>query len=165
LQGFAEPNAAGWYPDCVAFPRGTAMTTITIRGHYKNQTFIPDQPLPAGEGRAELTIETDLATLIAHPPPTPRLLSVANPTPERFRELLAELASGPETPVLPADFSRADLYEDDLAKLIANPPPTPRLISVAKPTREEFEKFLQEFPLAGLPPLPPDFSPSDLYEE
>lgn len=41
--------------------------------------------------------------------PTPTL---PRPTDEQFDQALNELASGPPVPTLPADWSRADLYDD-----------------------------------------------------
>ena len=46
--------------------------------------------------------------------PTTALRSVSDPRPtdEEFDQALKELASGPSVPTLPADWSRADLYDD-----------------------------------------------------
>ncbi len=41
-----------------------------------------------------------------------RYVTDPKPTPAEFDRLLAELAAGPPLPVLPADFSRADIYDD-----------------------------------------------------
>ncbi len=42
----------------------------------------------------------------------PKYISDPNPTPAEFERLLGDLAAGPALPVLPADFSRADIYDD-----------------------------------------------------
>jgi hypothetical protein len=42
----------------------------------------------------------------------PRYISDPRPTPAEFERLLRDLAAGPLLPVLPADFSRADIYDD-----------------------------------------------------
>jgi hypothetical protein len=42
----------------------------------------------------------------------PRYVSDPRPTLAEFERLLNELAAGPPLPVLPADFSRADIYDD-----------------------------------------------------
>lgn len=44
--------------------------------------------------------------------PAPRFVSDPRPTDEEFDRLLKALASGPPVPTLPADWSRADLYDD-----------------------------------------------------
>ncbi len=43
----------------------------------------------------------------------PRYISDPRPTQAEFERLLSELSAGPSLPVLPADFSRADIYDDD----------------------------------------------------
>jgi hypothetical protein len=42
----------------------------------------------------------------------PRYISDPRPTRAEFERLLGDLAAGPPLPVLPADFSRADIYDD-----------------------------------------------------
>jgi hypothetical protein len=42
----------------------------------------------------------------------PRFISDPRPTRDDFERLLGDLAAGPPVPVLPADFSRADIYDD-----------------------------------------------------
>lgn len=42
----------------------------------------------------------------------PRYTSDPNPTASEVERLLRELAAGSPLPVLPADFSRADIYDD-----------------------------------------------------
>jgi hypothetical protein len=41
-----------------------------------------------------------------------RYISEPRPTQAEFERLLSDLAKGPPLPVLPADFSRADIYDD-----------------------------------------------------
>src|SRR5437868_1903689 len=43
---------------------------------------------------------------------SPLVISRPKPTPEELDRLLDELSSGPPGKVLPADFSRADIYDD-----------------------------------------------------
>jgi hypothetical protein len=43
----------------------------------------------------------------------PRHISDPRPTGAEFERLLGDLTAGPPLPVLPADFSRADIYDDD----------------------------------------------------
>ena len=81
--------------------------TVTIRGRYENQTFIPNEPLPVMEGDAELIV-TRIAKW-----PQPVFQTRPRPTPEEFQRLLDELALNPPGHVLPADFSREDIYNDD----------------------------------------------------
>ena len=42
----------------------------------------------------------------------PRYISDPSPTRAEFERLLGDLAAGPRLPVLPADFFRADIYDD-----------------------------------------------------
>jgi hypothetical protein len=42
----------------------------------------------------------------------PRYISRPTPTTSELERLLHDLATGPSLPVLPRDFSRADLYDD-----------------------------------------------------
>lgn len=42
----------------------------------------------------------------------PRYISDPRPTRAEFERLLGDLAAGPPLPVLPPDFSRADIYDD-----------------------------------------------------
>lgn len=42
----------------------------------------------------------------------PKYISDPRPTQAEFERLLGDLAAGPSLPVLPADFSRADIYDD-----------------------------------------------------
>jgi hypothetical protein len=42
----------------------------------------------------------------------PSFISDPRPSPAEFERLLNELAVGPPLPILPADFSRADIYDD-----------------------------------------------------
>ncbi len=42
----------------------------------------------------------------------PRFISDPRPTQAEFERLLGDLATGPPVPVLPVDFSRADIYDD-----------------------------------------------------
>jgi hypothetical protein len=42
----------------------------------------------------------------------PRYISDPRPSQAEFERLLGDLATGPSLPVLPADFSRADIYDD-----------------------------------------------------
>lgn len=42
----------------------------------------------------------------------PRFISDPRPTGAEFERLLKDLAAGPPLPVLPNDFSRADIYDD-----------------------------------------------------
>ena len=81
--------------------------TVTIRGRYENQTFIPNEPLPAVEGDAELIV-TPIAKW-----PQPVFQTRPRPTPEEFQALLKDLTDHPPYRILPADFSREDIYEDD----------------------------------------------------
>ena len=46
------------------------------------------------------------------PEEQPRYISDPRPSQAEFERLLRDLAAGPSLPVLPADFSRADIYED-----------------------------------------------------
>lgn len=81
--------------------------TVTIRGRYENKTFIPSEPLPGVEGEAELIVTPNGLR------PQPVSLTRPNPTPEEFQALLKELTNHPPYRILPADFSREDIYEDD----------------------------------------------------
>jgi hypothetical protein len=45
-------------------------------------------------------------------PAAPRLVTDPPPTDEEFERALRELAAGPPVMTLPADWSRADLYDD-----------------------------------------------------
>lgn len=59
-------------------------------------------------------------TFVAHlrsageqlPTADPRFVSDPRPTDDEFDRSLRDLASGPSVPTLPADWSRADLYDD-----------------------------------------------------
>ena len=42
----------------------------------------------------------------------PKYISDPRPTGTEFERLLRDLAAGPPLPVLPADFSRADIYDE-----------------------------------------------------
>ena len=42
----------------------------------------------------------------------PRMVTDSRPTDEEFERMLKDLASGPPVPTLPADWSRADIYDD-----------------------------------------------------
>jgi hypothetical protein len=44
--------------------------------------------------------------------PSNRYISNPNPTQAEFDQLLRTLEAGPRLPVLPSDFSRADIYDD-----------------------------------------------------
>lgn len=61
-------------------------------------------------------VETYVSHLRATGPrPSPavtRLVTDPPPTDEEFERALGELAAGPSVPTLPADWSRADLYDD-----------------------------------------------------
>lgn len=81
--------------------------TVTIRGRYENRTFIPSEPLPGVEGEAELIVTPTAMS------PQPVFQTRPRPTPEEFRALLKELTDHPPYRILPADFSREDIYEDD----------------------------------------------------
>jgi hypothetical protein len=48
----------------------------------------------------------------ARPEPRPLFISRPKPSPEELDRLLDELSSAPPGKVLPADFSRADIYDD-----------------------------------------------------
>jgi hypothetical protein len=83
--------------------------TVTIRGRFENQTFIPSEPMPAVEGEAELIVtpKADIKKTTSHVVPPPKH------SPEEFIRLLNELAvNSPPTRTLPADWSRSDLYDD-----------------------------------------------------
>ena len=63
--------------------------------------------------RAVESFVTHLRSAGGKPPTTvPQFVSDPRPTDEEFDRLLKDLASGPPVPTLPADWSRADLYED-----------------------------------------------------
>jgi hypothetical protein len=62
---------------------------------------------------AEIAIANGTTTTLAgDSDQPPRYISDPRPTPAEFERLLGDLAAGPALPVLPADFSRADIYDD-----------------------------------------------------
>jgi hypothetical protein len=76
---------------------------------YPNRMAIHlPNPLPSSVDVSGLPPEAVRAveSLVAHLRATPQ------PTDEQFDRALQELASGPPVPTLPADWSRADLYDD-----------------------------------------------------
>jgi hypothetical protein len=96
------------------------MSTVTVQ-------LAPDteQKLRHQANRVGQTLEAYLERLaeraVAHGTPParggtsdeqPRYISDPRPTPAEFERLLSDLAAGPKLPVLPADFSRADIYDD-----------------------------------------------------
>jgi predicted DNA-binding antitoxin AbrB/MazE fold protein len=106
---------------------------ITVEAIYEDGVLKPAQPLPLQEHeRVSVTVEAKQPSLaeriaararalppevldalsdLAGPQP-PRYISEPRPTPAQFEQLLSDLAAGPPLPVLPADFSRADIYDD-----------------------------------------------------
>ena len=62
--------------------------------------------------RAVESFVTHLRSAGGPPPTLPQFVSDPQPTDEEFDRLLKDLASGPSVPTLPADWSRADIYED-----------------------------------------------------
>ena len=62
--------------------------------------------------RAVESFVADLRSVEGQPTAILRFVSDPRPTDEEFDRHLKELASGPPVPTLPADFSRADLYDD-----------------------------------------------------
>jgi hypothetical protein len=62
--------------------------------------------------RAVESFVAHLRSVGRHPSSWPRFISDPRPTDEEFDRLLKELASGPPVPTLPADWSRADIYDD-----------------------------------------------------
>ena len=63
--------------------------------------------------RAVESLVTHLRSAAGQTSPTiPQFLSDPRPTDEEFDWLLNELKSGPCVPLLPPDFSRADIYDD-----------------------------------------------------
>jgi hypothetical protein len=85
--------------------------TLIVHGRYTNRTFVPDEPLPAEEGTAELVIHPNSFGGTAEKP-VPRFIHDPQPSYDEFVRLLEELAAGPRLPHLPPDFSREDIYDD-----------------------------------------------------
>ncbi len=81
------------------------MTRI-VQAIYENGVLRPLEPLSLPEKQL-LTIAITEAELAAKDAAETPALSH-----EEFDRLLDELASGPTLPILPPDFSRADLYAD-----------------------------------------------------
>jgi hypothetical protein len=67
-------------------------------------TIIDVSGLPPDAVREVESLVTRLRSAVGHPAP--------QPTDDEFERALRALASGPPVPTLPADWSRADLYDD-----------------------------------------------------
>ena len=63
-------------------------------------------------GLAEKAIVSGSAAIEGEFENQPKFISEPRPTPAEFERLLDELAARPSLPVLAADFSRADIYDD-----------------------------------------------------
>lgn len=79
---------------------------------YPQSSVIDVSGLSPDAVRAVESFVADLRSAGGQPPAVPRFVSDPRPTDEEFDRHLKELASGPPVPSLPADFSRADLYDD-----------------------------------------------------
>jgi hypothetical protein len=90
------------------FQPGVAMSAVILN-------FAPDMEskLRLAAHRVGHSLEDYLQSLAAdHVAASPTFSSEPRPTPDEFDRLIRELASGPTLPVLPADFSRNDIYDD-----------------------------------------------------
>ncbi|HEY1861793.1 MAG TPA: hypothetical protein VGG61_15640 [Gemmataceae bacterium] len=96
------------------------MNTVTIHLAPDTERKLRHQANQAGQ-----TLETYLVRLAeravangttaahgAESAEQPRYISDPRPTGTEFARLLGDLAAGPPLPVLPADFTRADVYDD-----------------------------------------------------
>ena len=82
----------------------------SISAVYENGVLRPLESLDLPENeRVTLTIAGDVQRPNNSAGPSPAESALSD---EEFERLLAELASGPTLPHLPADFSRADVYTD-----------------------------------------------------
>jgi hypothetical protein len=84
---------------------------------------VTEQKLREQASRAGQTLENYLERIVEQvldirledadiPQENDRYISKPNLTHREFDRLLKELASGPPLPILPPDFSRADIYDD-----------------------------------------------------
>ena len=93
------------------------MSAVTLQLPADTEQKLRDQARRAGqtlEMYLQWLAERAVADMPAPAPADlqPRYISDPKPTGEEFGRLLGELAAGPPLPVLPADFSRADIYDD-----------------------------------------------------
>jgi predicted DNA-binding antitoxin AbrB/MazE fold protein len=80
-----------------------------IHAVYENGVFTPTEPVALPDS-CEVEFEPRLVG--NRPPATPVFLSDPDSSPEDARRLLDEMAAMGSGHALPADWSRADLYDD-----------------------------------------------------
>ena len=85
------------------------MTTITVEAtlHSDGVTLHLEKKLALPPGRVTLTVQSAGGC-----EEQSRFISDPRPTQAELEQLLGDLAAGPPLPVLPVDFSRADIYDD-----------------------------------------------------
>ena len=85
------------------------MTTITVEATLQADgvTLHLEKKLALPPGRVMLTLQST-----GEGEEQPRFISDPRPTQAEFERLLGALGAGPPLPVLPVDFSRADIYDD-----------------------------------------------------
>ncbi len=103
------------------------MTTVTLHLPPDTERRLRDQAKQEGQTLeaylqrlAERAISNGTRTTIPTAPSGhgggaetyARYISSPTPSKDEFKRLLSDLAVGPRLPVLPTDFSRADIYDD-----------------------------------------------------
>jgi len=113
----------GWYPECVE-PRTPGLTgimsTVSVQLTPDTEQKLRHQANQVGQTLesylqrlAERAVVSGTTTATGRESEEqPRYISDPRPTQAEFERLLGDLAAGPPLPVLPADFSRADIYDD-----------------------------------------------------
>lgn len=87
-----------------------------VHAVYENGVFKPTEPVSLPEA-CEVEFEPRVVDPGRPTPPnqggpTPMFISRPNPSPEELERLLDEMAAMGSGQVLPADWSRADIYDD-----------------------------------------------------
>jgi hypothetical protein len=95
------------------------MSTVTVQLAPDTERKLRQQANQLGqtleaflERLAESTAANGTSTIHGDSEQQPKYISEPRPTQAEFQRLLGDLATGPSLPVLPADFSRADIYDD-----------------------------------------------------
>lgn len=87
------------------------MSAVTVQLPPDTEQKLRDRATRVGQS-LEVYLRELAERAVATSADPPRLISDPRPTGAEFERLLGELATGPSLPVLPTDFSRADIYDD-----------------------------------------------------